>query len=458
PYGIKYGSNFQPFVNKREVKDGKDEDLTQEPETLKAFRDTWELGIHSYLAFLRDRLLLARELLHESGSCFVQISDVNVHLVRNLMDEVFGTANFISLITFKKTTGAGSPQIGTNVLPSTNDYLLWYSRDSSRTKYRQLYLPRIGEGWVNYDFVRLSDGTHRKMTAEEKENWSLLRPGSAVYRRDNLTSSSSSGEAAEPFKFEGGLYLPGPGGWKTSKAGLKRLEQQNRLEAYGRTLSYRRFASDFPWFRLINLWDDTASGGYSEDRIYVVQTRIKVLQRCLLMTSDPGDLVFDPTCGSGTTAYVAEQWGRRWITCDTSRVSITLAKQRIMTALFDYYELAHPNEGVGSGFKYKTIPHITLKSIANNEEPGQETLCDQPFVDKNRARVTGPFTVEAVPAPAVKPLSEVEAVPQSADASIARSGPTLRQSDWRDELLKCGIRGKHGQHILFSRVEPLAGT
>ena len=200
-------------------------------------------------------------------------------------------------------------------------------------------------------------------------------------------------------------------------------------------------------------------GGFAaKDKMYVVQTPTKVIDRCVLMTTDPGDLVFDPTCGSGTTAYAAENWGRRWITCDTSRVATTLAKQRLMGATFDYYKLAHPNEGVGSGFEYKKVPHVTLKSIANNEPPGEETLYDQPLIDNSRARISGPFTVEAVPAPNVKSIDDLDASPQPADASIARSGPTLRQSDWRDELLKSGLRGKGGQMINFSRVEPLGGT
>jgi adenine-specific DNA-methyltransferase len=238
-----------------------------------------------------------------------------------------------------------------------------------------------------------------------------------------------------------------------------------------------RYFDDFPYYPIINVWSDTSFGGFVGDqqRIYVVQTYSKVVERCLLMTTDPGDLVFDPTCGSGTTAYVAEQWGRRWITCDTSRVALTLAKQRLMTAVFDYYELAHPNEGVGSGFKYKTVPHVTLKSIANNPDikegmtreqidaaiarhAPQETLYDQPFVDNKRTRVSGPFTVEAVPAPAVKSVEELlEGAPQPADVSIARSGETLRQGEWRDELLRAGIRGKAGQHIRFARLEPLPG-
>jgi adenine-specific DNA-methyltransferase len=458
PYGIRYGSNFQPFVNRRDVKDGKDEDLTQEPEMVRAFRDTWELGIHSYLTYLRDRLLLARELLHESGSCFVQISDENLHHVREIADEVFGESGFVALVTFKKTSGAGSPSIGTKVIPSTNDYLVWYCRDVAKVKYRQLYSGRAGEGWVNYDYVRLPDGSHRRMTAKERADWTSLEAGSRVYRRDNLTSTSGVGSAGDSYEFLGTKYSPYPGGWKTSTEGLRKLEAANRLEAYGKTLSYRRFATDFPYYRLTNLWEDTITGGFAEQKYYVVQTTTKVLQRCLLMTTDPGDLVFDPTCGSGTTAFVAEEWGRRWITCDTSRVATTLAKQRLMGATFEYYKLAHANEGVDSGFDYTKVPHVTLKSIANDDRPPEETLYDQPIVDNSRARISGPFTVEAVPAPNVKSVDELDTPPRPADASIARSGPTLRQSDWRDELLKTGIRGKGGQMINFSRVETLGGT
>jgi len=453
PYGIRYGSNFQPFVNKRDVKDGKDEDLTQEPETIKAFRDTWELGIHSYITYLRDRLLLARELLTESGSIFVQISDENVHHIRELMDEVFRTENFLSLITFQKTTSASG-----TLISSVSDYIIWYAKDAARIKTRALFFEREGEGWVNYDYLRLQDGTYRRMTSEERADWSRLPKGADVYRRDNLTSQRpAQGGDLKIFEFEGKEYRPGKGTFKTDRSGLERLQKAGRLEAYGETLAYRRFAADFPYRPMSNLWTDTLTGGFAEERYYVVQTIVKVIQRCLLMTTDPGDLVVDLTCGSGTTAFVAEQWGRRWITCDTSRVALTLAKQRLMTAVYDYYELAHPHEGVGSGFKYKTVPHITLRSITNNEPTEQEVLYDQPFVDNSRTRITGPFTVEAVPAPVVKPLVDIKS-DQPADESIARSGETLRQAEWRDELLKSGIRGKKGQYILFSRVEPLPAT
>jgi adenine-specific DNA-methyltransferase len=281
---------------------------------------------------------------------------------------------------------------------------------------------------------------------------------SRPYRIDNLTSGAFRENTTISYEFEGRTYHPGQNNcWKTTKEGLDALVRVRRLQVVGNTLGYVRFVEDFPVTPVRALWTDTGVSGFAEPKVFVVQTSTKVIARCLLMTTDPGDLALDPTCGSGTTAYVAEQWGRRRITSDTSRVAITLAKQRLMTAVFDYYELAHPAEGVGSGFVYKTVPHVTLKSIANNEPPGQETLYDQPKVDGSRVRVTGPLTVEAVPAPTVRPLTDGGEL-QPADASVARSGETLRQAEWRAELLKTGIRGKNNQMILFSRVEPLAGT
>ncbi len=451
PYGIRYGSNFQPFVNKRDVKDGKDEDLTQEPEMVRAFRDTWELRIHSYLTYLRDRLLLARELLDESGSCFVQINDTNAHLVRNLLDDVFDSENFVAQICFTKTGGATS-----ELLATTNDYIVWYARDRQKITYRQLFEKKE---LVNsdYDWILLPDGISRRLTRDEKRDPDLLPPGSRIYGLHSLKSAGFRQLTTVDFEFRGRKYHPGANyNWKTTLEGLNRLATLDRIEVVGNGLRYRRFLDDFPVTAITNQW----SGGGATEIIYVVQTSEKPIARCVLMTTDPGDLVLDPTCGSGTTAYVAEQWGRRWITCDTSRVAITLAKQRLMTAVFDYYELAHPEEGVGSGFNYKKVPHVTLKSLAHSEPAGEERLYDQPYVDKSKVRVTGPFTVEAVPAPTVRSLEEIEADKPAirADASVARSGPTLRHSEWRDELLKTGIRGKGGQMIHFSRVEPLGGT
>ncbi|MGC2697594.1 MAG: site-specific DNA-methyltransferase, partial [Candidatus Angelobacter sp.] len=486
PYGIKYGSNFQPFVNKRDVQDGKDEDLTQEPEMIRAFRDTWDLGIHSYLTYLRDRLLLARDLLHESGSCFVQISDQNVHHVREVMQEVFGEQNFAGLITFRKTSSLTSGLLAQNA-----DYLIWYARDISRLKYRQLFTEKGADSDLAfYAYVELPNGERRRPSREDAE-LPISKRG-RLYSVSDLTSSHAYSLGKEPFKFGNETYTPGSRYWSTSPEGMRRLAAARRIHAAENSVRYVRYFDDFPYQPITANWTDTITGQYSEKRVYVVQTAAKVIARCLLMTTDPGDLVLDPTCGSGTAAHIAEQWGRRWVTCDTSRVAITLAKQRLMSAVFDYYELAHPDEGVGSGFRYKNAPHITLKSIANNPEirdnmsrvqidvaiaahADKETLFDQPYSDDQLTRVSGPFTVEAVPAPTVRSLEDIElgavqAKEQGAlgdfrdaatpllDASVARKGPTLRHSEWRDELLKTGLRGKSGNQINFSRVEPLAGT
>lgn len=448
PYGIKYGSNFQPFVNQRDVKDGKDEDLTAEPEMIKAFRDTWELGIHSYLTYLRDRLLLTRELLHESGSCFVQISDENVHLVRNLMDEMFGVVNFVGMIPFKVTGGTKKA----HGLPQITDFLIWYAKEKQKVKFRRLFLTQELDTSI-FSYVEERNGTRRPLTDEEKQNPKLVEKGSRFFSTLPMHSKGTGSNKERDFNNKK-WSIPLGMHWRHSDEGFARLVQNNRVIESKNVLRSLAFFDDFPYVELTSTWNDT---GPEINKDYVVQTSELPIQRCLLMTTDPGDLVLDPTCGSGTTAYVAEQWGRRWITCDTSRVAITLAKQRLMTALFDYYELAHPNEGVSSGFKYKTVPHITLKSIANNEPPAEETLYDQPYVDNSKARVTGPFTVEAVPAQAVKPLDEIDEQPVS-DESVARSGETLRQCEWRDELFKTGIRGKGGQRINFSRVEPMGGT
>ena len=466
PYGIKYGSNFQPFVNKRDVKDGKDDDLSAEPEMIKAFRDTWELGIHSYLTYLRDRLLLARELLSDSGSVFVQISDENVHHVREIMDEVFGLNNFVTQLYYKKTTGAGSP--GELLAPaSVGDYIIWYAKNKSNLKYHRLYKEKEfgGEGSSAYKKIELPDKTRISISEWEKLNntifdYNKLPKGCKIYGLDNLTSQSGGDNARFPIELEGVEYTINRGSWKTSKDGIENLKKNRRIDVSGNgVLGYIRYFEDFPVNPLTNLWTDTVGQNqYGGDKIYVVQTALTVSLRCLLMTTDPGELVLDITCGSGTTANVAEQWGRRWITCDTSRVALTLAKQRLMTANFDYYKLAHDKEGVGSGFVYKTVPHITLKSIANNEPAATETLYDQPLVEKSKTRITGPFTVEAVPAPYAKSFDDLENDNNGSDTSIARTGETLRQSEWRDELLKSGVRAKGGNIIQFTRVEPLAGT
>ena len=460
PYGIRYGSNFQPFVNQREVADGKDEDLTAEPEQIRAFRDTWELGIHSYLAYLRDRLLLARELLHESGSCFVQIGDENVHRVGMVMDDIFGAENRMATISYA-TTGGSS----TSTLPQIADYLLWYAKDRKRVKYRQLYEPltrrEVMEFFSWHVMVELPDGQCRKPTPEECFDPDRYLPSNTrIYRRMPLSSRGLSATGrSDPYEWDGRVFR-GPAGqqWRVSREGMDRLAELNRLEALeGQTsLMWKKYEDEVPGRRINNIWAAPMS---PTDKRYVVQTDTKPIQRCILMTTDPGDLIFDPTCGSGTTAHVAEQWGRRWITCDTSRVATALAKQRLMTVNFDYYELAHPDEGVGAGFRYHGVATVSAKTLGYDEPPAEVMLYDRPRIDRGKARVTGPFTVEAVPAPTVKTLDTIEDVPLPADdESVARSGETLRQADWRDELFKTGIRGKAGQRISFARLEPLPGT
>ncbi len=451
PYGIKYGSNFMPFTNKRDVKDGKDEDLSSEPEMIKAFRDTWELGIHSYLAHIRDRMLLAKELLSETGSVFVQISHENEHLVRSILSEVFGEQNFMSLISFKK-----GPGLGSKYLKRTSDIILWYCKDLQLVKFRKLFKEKeIDDIRNGYSHVEFSDGTRRRIHREEFGDLQSLLSRGRIFRPDNLNSSGRTESCVFPFKYQGQTYYPGGNkSWKTTSQGLENMALKNRLIAGGNTLSQIVYLDDFPVSELTEIWNDTAG---ADSRYYVVQTNTKVIQRCMLMSTDPGDLVLDITCGSGTTAYVAEQWGRRWMTCDSSRIALTLAKQRLLTATFDFYQLAHPAQGVDSGFKYKTVPHVTLKSIANNEPPSQETLYDQPLVDNKRLRITGPFTVEAVPAPVVKNAADDVDV-EATETPIEHTKATTRREDWIEELRKSGVRGKNGNKLEFFSIEPLPGT
>jgi adenine-specific DNA-methyltransferase len=448
PYGVKFGSNFQPFVRKRDVKDGADSDLTREPEMVKAYRDTWKLGLHSYLTYFRDRLLLSHELLNESGSAFVQISDDNLHHVRALMDEIFGADHCVAVIPFKKTSGAGSPSEGTKAIAAVNDYILWYGKNSAALKYNPLYTSkRLWAGDLGaYTLVELRDGTRRPMNTEERQDLSKLPDGARVFRADNLTGQSGVDTTRYPVEFAGKVFKPLKGVWKTSKGGMEKLRQRNRLILTGETLKYVRFHDDFAVQVINGFWEDTVIAGFGEEKLYVVQTSAKVVQRCILMATDPGDLIFDPTCGSGTTAYVAEQWGRRWITCDSSRVPLALARQRLLTATFPYYDLKEPKLGPSGGFVYKRkqnkkgeeigglVPHVTLKSIANDEPPAMEVLVDRPEESCNVTRVSGPFVVEATIAPAQSldyPTGDAGiSLAGSADPSthIERMTQLLRQS------------------------------
>lgn len=450
PYGITYGSNFQPYTNQKNVSPKKDTDLSQEPETITAFRDTWELGIHSYLTYLHNRLLLTRKLLSSSGCVFIQISEENVHHIRELCDEIFGAENFIAQISFRKKT----MPLGASFIEQMHDFIVMYAKDKHKLKFKQLYRDYKPEGSQDWKWVELVDGTRRKMTKTEHYNFNALPKGARPYRLNHPNPIGENENDKYPYEFNGSIYNPPANGWGMEKAKLDRLKAKNRIQVKGNLLNYILFLDDFPVTKLTNPWLATVG---PQNKTYVVQTDTIPIQRCLLMTTDPDDLVLDITCGSGTTAYVAEQWGRRWITCDTSRVAIELAKERLMTATFDYYKLAHPEQGISSGFVYKTVPHITLKSIANNEPPAEETLYDQPEIDKSKVRISGPFTVEALPAPINKVPFGVKPIDEGLQPSESRE-MTVKQNNWRDEMLATGILGKNGAKISFSRIEPLSGT
>ncbi|MFA6286977.1 MAG: site-specific DNA-methyltransferase [Opitutaceae bacterium] len=367
PYGIKFSSNWQNEVGKRDVKD-KDEDLTREPEMIRAYRDTWTLGVHSYLAYLKQRLIVARELLKDSGSLFLQISDENLHRVRAVMDEVFGASNIAAIITFRKTSGLTADRLAQN-----SDYLIWFAKDISQLKYKQPFVEKgTDSDLAFYAYLDLPNG--ERVRIKEGQDDGLLKSGKP-YSVSDLTSSHEYSLGKEIFETNGLKFAPGARFWTTSPEGMKRLSESGRIHISSNSIRYVRYLQDFPVQPLTANWTDTITGQYSDGRIYVVQTASKVIERCMLMTTEPGDLVLDPTCGSGTTAYVAEQWGRRWITIDSSRVAVAIARQRLLTACYDTYKTKDPVAGVdpsapqnpAHGFYYKTVPHITLKSIAQNK-------------------------------------------------------------------------------------------
>ncbi|WP_192900965.1 site-specific DNA-methyltransferase [Marinicauda algicola] len=415
PYGIKFNSNFQWSTTSRDVKDGAKDHVTREPEQVRAFRDTWKDGIHSYLTYLRDRLTVARDLLHESGSIFVQIGDENVHRVRALLDEVFGEDNFVGEIVFKKTGGQR-----TNLMAGVCDYILWFAKRKEAVKFRQLLNSKVsenddGEVFTGYSRVDFGDGTEGRIT---DPRWAVQKIG-RPFQATSLTSQNPGSRFA--FPMEGRLWNPsGTQWWKSDPDRFARLRTAGRMVPSGNTLRFKRFLDDYAAFPMTLLWTDTA-GSVGSDKVYVVQTGTTIVQRCILMTTDPGDLVLDPTCGSGTTAYVAEQWGRRWITIDTSRVAIALARSRLMGARYPYYLLADSPEGqakegevtrtvpkttptrgdIRMGFVYERVPHITLKSIANNAEIDVIWERMQPAVEEARAALNAalkghpePFKVE----------------------------------------------------------------
>ena len=493
PYGIKFGSNWQASARKRDVKDGKAEDAAREAEQIKAFRDTWELGIHSYLSYLRDRLLVARDLLTESGSCFVQIGDENVHLVRCVLDEVFGSENFVSQIAFVTTSGFTQA----SALGRNGDYLLWFARNLTILKARPSWtesLERQGYSWLH-----LMDGTTRGMTAAEKRGEMTLPDGTRLYKPGDLQSQGAA-SSGQIFEFRGLRYQPGTAShWKANYPdGMERLALADRIHVAKNSIQYIRYADDFPWAARTNLWTDTGTGNFTDDKFYVVQTNTKVIERCILVATDPGDLVLDPTCGSGTTAYVAEQWGRRWLTIDTSRVALALARQRLMGAKYPFYLLADSEKGkvketeltgirssgavtndIRHGFVYERVQHITLKSIANNPDIVEgmsrdeidaaikrhadfEVLYDRPYEDKRVVRVSGPFTVESLSPH--RSLAFAGSPDDVARESMSErlgaeqpDAPNFEQSIL-ENLAKAGIQnGRRHERIEFESVEPYAG-
>ena len=480
PYGIKYGSNWQIRLNNRTVTDGQDDSLSGEPEQIKAFRDTWELGIHSYLSYLRDRLLVARELLHESGSCFVQISDENVHLVRCLMDEVFGSGNFCRIISVEKTSGQSS-----GLPAAVCDFVLWYAKDKENAKIRDLFVSRdpFENPSERYVCVETPDGKIVDLSLKQKLRQEPI-PEGRILKLIDLSSQTGSESTRVPIEFEGMTFRPsGSRGWSTSQQGVERLRAANRLHVQGKNIWWKSYRDEFPFRQLTSHWPDAKSNAFGDSRVYVVQTNSLVIQRCILMTTDPGDLVLDPTCGSGTTAYVAEQWGRRWIAIDTSRIALNIAKTRLMTATFPFYTLYDTDEGaravvekkgkpgrhdalqkrdgkqplrghnVRYGFVYKKVPHITLGSIANNEPAEEETLYDQPLEDKKRLRVAGPFTVETLQS--YEPISPEE---------LARQREHVEELAKFEDLIfehlkSAGVKtGDKSEQAVFTRIDRLSST
>jgi adenine-specific DNA-methyltransferase len=454
PYGVKFGSNFQPFVRDRDMGDkhGKDGFMTREPEMVRAYRDTWELGLHSYLTYLRDRLRLALELLHESGSIFVQISDDNAHHARAVLDEIFGAQNYVAQIAFKKTGFASDDTVAT-----THDYLLWYAKDKTRQKVNKVFLDRpVSSDELDfYDQIELPNGTRRPLTKEEKKLGDGVRGLGRIFARNPMVSPGWQDSLGFVVDFEGRPFRPAINRhWATHKQGIERLRQEKRLAIKGNTLRFVRYFDDFALSPLGTVWNDTGVGGFvGDDRLYVVQTDARVIERCLHLVTSPGDLVVDPTCGSGTTAFVAEKWGRRWITCDTSRVPLALARQRLLTAAFPYYELLNPENGPQGGFVYRRkqkrtgeecgglVPHITLGSIANEQPPITETLVDRPEVVDGIVRVAGPFVVEAT----VAPVQVVDGVlkddsnaslPTMAADSVARYGDPATHIERMTQVLR----------------------
>ncbi|WP_341358358.1 site-specific DNA-methyltransferase [Georgenia sp. M64] len=488
PYGIGFASNWQTSARNRTVRDGRVEDSAREAEQIRAFRDTWGEGIHSYLSYLRDRLFVARDLLTESGSIFVQIGDENLHLVRNLLDEVFGPENFCGQFAFRTKI-----PLRTTLVPAIYDHIVWFAKSKSNVKFRRLFKTRRSGLGSQFTRVQLPDGTRRKLTRAE-----LSDPSSApgrVYRLTDLVSAGRTESCVFEFEIEGRKFFPsGNKSWKTNPKGMQKLIAAGRLEAPAGAPNYVFFADDYPVEELDNVWTDTQG---ASDRTYVVQTATKIIERCLLMSTDPGDLVLDPTCGSGTTAYTAENWGRRWITIDTSRVALALARQRLMSARYPYYLLADSENGrrkeqeltpsplaparttndIRHGFVYERVPHVTLGSITRNPDiqdgmssdsidaavrrhADMELLYDRPYEDSKRVRVSGPFTVESLSPHRSLAFAQVGDAQSNAESSAAEDAESLTfEQSILDNLARAGIQnGRRAERIEFAHVARYPGT
>ena len=490
PYGIKFGSNWQVSTRRKDVRDSRVEDISRQPEQIKAFRDTWELGIHSYLNYLRDRLVVARELLTETGSVFLQIGDGNLHHAREILDEVFGSSNFASVITFTKTTG-----LGTKLLPARCDFILWYAKNIDLVKYHQLFVDKVEgeEGASQYDWIYKKNNEMRRRAENE-----TIDEGDKLFHIGDASAMFTTPHLALPVMLKSGQKVSPPSNrqWQTTQEGMRKLDMLDRLLLIGKSLRYVRYLSDFPVNPINSLWTDTGVSGFADPKVYVVQTNIKAVHRCLLMSTDPGDLVLDPTCGSGTSAYVAEQWGRRWITIDTSRVALALTRTRLMSARYPYYHLADTTEGIEKeadisghvpsmsapktegdikkGFVYRRVPHITLKSIANNpyiregmsreeidaaitRHAETEILYDQPYEDKKRIRVTGPFTVESLSPHRMLRPDEEAPVSEAAGRTADSNGQFVNLII--ENLKKAGVQNtKVKERLKFDRLESYAGV
>lgn len=486
PYGINFGSNWQASVRNRDVKDGRLEHAAREVEQIKAFRDTWELGIHSYLSYLRDRLMVARELLTESGSCFVQISDENLHLVRSLMDEVFGPDNFCGQFAFRTKI-----PLRTTLVPAIYDHIVWFGKNKASVKFRRLFKERKTGADSQFTLYEEPDGTRRRLTKSELAEDLSAMPG-RLYRLTDLVSAGRTESCVFDFEFEGRTFSPsGNKSWKTNPDGMAKLIAARRIEAPAKTPGYVFYADDYPVAELDNVWSDTQG---ASDRAYVVQTSTRIVERCMLMATDPGDLILDPTCGSGTSAFVAEHYGRRWITIDSSRVALAIARQRLMAAQFPWFLLADSKEGdekersltatatprssftndIRHGFVYSRVPHITLGSITRNPDiqPGMpiekinaaisrhsefELLFDRPFQDNRRVRVAGSFTVESLSPHRALSFGDSSESRSETDAARDVDGANFEQSIL-DNLAKAGIQnGKRAEKLKFEAFETYAG-